>query len=252
MTTAATPELTARRPTPDVGPVQRRLMVTWQDPETRSYHQVGWLTQYVNDSYGYVYLASAQQLRRFHPFVGFRDIEGSYNAPHLFPFFSQRLLSSHRPDLPGLLSALAMNKTDLDSGPIEFLARSGGHRGGDTVELLPEPVSDRDGGTCWMFMVHGVRHVPGAEEIIDRLRPGDSLDVEAEPHNPVNPEALLVTSDGHRLGWVPDPLLDYLRRITDPKLTVVRANSADLGHHLRLLVRVAGRVDAAGYALATS
>jgi hypothetical protein len=56
----------------------------------------------------------------------------------------------------------------------------------------------------------------------------------------------LVTREGRRLGWVPDPLLHHLRSIDRPQLTVVRANPVDLGHHLRLLVKVTGHVDYSG------
>lgn len=246
MTAQATIELAAQQLASPAGLVLRRLMVTWQDPDTRRYHQVGWMTRHANGSYEYVYLPSAEQLPRFNPFVGFRDLGQTYHSSRLFPFFAQRLLSPHRPDLPRLLSALALDG-DGAVEPAEFLARSGGRRGGDTVELLPEPLVKGDGSTCWMFLVHGVRHIAGAGEVIDQLRTGDALDVQPQPDNPVNPEALLVNRKGDRLGWVPDPLLPYLRRIINPGLEVVRANPADLGHHLRLLVKVAGQVkDGAG------
>lgn len=240
MTALARPELaTSRRPLA-ADTVRWRLMVTWQDPETRRYHQVGWLTQYSDGSYEYAYLPAARRLQRFHPFLGFRDFGQTYRSAHLFPFFAQRLLSPHRSDLPRLLSALGLE--DGAAEPSQFLARSGGRRGGDTVELLPEPLIQDDGSTCCVFLVHGVRHVPGASTAIDRLHPGDVLELQAQPENQVNPRAVLVTRDGQALGWVPDPLLDYVRQIRNPQLVVVRANPADLGHHLRLLVKVSGRV----------
>src|SRR6478609_8774100 len=92
MTAVAAPELAVPREESAAGLVGRRLMVTWQDPETLTYHQVGWLTQYDDGSYGYAYLPSAQRLLRFHPFVGFREFDRSYYSSHLFPFFAQRLL----------------------------------------------------------------------------------------------------------------------------------------------------------------
>jgi hypothetical protein len=117
-----------------------------------------------------------------------------------------------------------------------------GSRSSDSPDAVV-PLIEKDGSTCWLFLVHGVRHVHGAGEVIDQLVPGDALEMVAEPDNPVNPEALLVTRDGQRLGWVPDPLLRHLRSIAKPQLTVVRANPADLGHHLRLLVKVTGHVE---------
>ena len=231
--------------TPSAGAVvRRRLKVTWQDPKNRRYHQVGWLIQYADGSYGYEYLPTARSLQRFHPFLGFRDLERTYRSGQLFPFFAQRLLSPHRSDLPRLLSALAFDVAEPVE-PVEFLARSGGRRGGDTVELLPEPVTEADGSTCWLFLVHGLRHLQGAGQVIDDLQPGDILGIQPQPDNPVNPRAMLVTRHGQALGWVPDPLLGDLRDISDPHLEVVRANSAALGHHLRLLVKVSGHVSLA-------
>ena len=48
-----------------------------------------------------------------------------------------------------------------------------------------------------------------------------------------------------RLGWAgcPNPLLSYVRAVMsspDARLTVVRANLRELGHHMRLLVRIEG------------
>ena len=128
MTAVATPELWAPGEESAAGLVRRRLMVTWQDPETRTYHQVGWLTEFEDGSFGYVYVPDVHGLARFHPFVGFREFDRAYYSAHLFPFFAQRLLSPLRPDLPRLLSALALDDSDA-VGPFEFLARSGGRRG---------------------------------------------------------------------------------------------------------------------------
>lgn len=60
------------------------------------------------------------------------------------------------------------------------------------------------------------------------------------------PLAAMLTRHGRPLGWVPDSLLRHLRSIDHPQLTVVRPNAANLGHHLRLLVTVAGHVDHSG------
>jgi hypothetical protein len=57
---------------------------------------------------------------------------------------------------------------------MEFLDRSGGRRGGDTIELLAEPTTTVDGTSSCTFLVHGVRYNSEAEATIDSLRQGIS------------------------------------------------------------------------------
>jgi len=83
----------------------------------------------------------------------------------------------------------------------------------------------------------------GAQDRIGRLRTGEILRLVPDPQNSVQPRALLVTDcDELALGYVPDPLLDMIGRITDLTVSVVRANGPDVGFHQRLLVRVSGVV----------
>ena len=222
------------------GEAVSRLLVTWQHPIDRGHAAVGLLTC-SERGYTFVYLRGAATTPGFRPFLGFPDLDHPYTSPHLFPIFDERVLGPSRPDRPGLLDALALGS---DAGPMEFLARSGGHRHGDTIELLPLP--SIVGGTASVtFLVHGIQHQDGAHLRIDSLQRGDELALVAEPENLADPMALLVTSDGQPLGWVPHPLLDFvhvLRRVGAPRVTVVRANGRQFGNNLRLLVRLEGAV----------
>lgn len=128
---------------------------------------------------------------------------------------------------------------------MEFLARSGGRRAGDTIELLQTPTISDNGHTSCVFLVHGIRYSDGASDAIEHLSTGQELQLVSEPENPADPRAVLVTDDGTRLGWVPSPLLDYVQAVMasgHAQLTVVRANSPEVGHHMRLLVRLEGSV----------
>lgn len=218
---------------------KRRLMVNWQDPKTHSYHQVGWLSR-TPSGYEFSYLPNAKELDGFHPFLGFSSLSETYRSPHLFPLFSERLLAPDRPDLPQILKLLALESDE----PLEFLARSGGRRHGDTIELMAEPQTSPDGAARCVFLVHGVRYVKDAGDLINTLRTGDRLGLRPDPHNSVNPRALLVTTDGQPLGWVPDPILDFVHQMQAPSVTVVRANPPTFGHHLRLLVEIEGHPEA--------
>ena len=55
---------------------------------------------------------------------------------------------------------------------------------------------------------------------------------------------MLVRQSGDRLGYVPDPLLDYVHRITERpfELVVDRVNPIEAGMHMRLLVRLTGEL----------
>ncbi|WP_415100941.1 HIRAN domain-containing protein [Nocardioides sp.] len=128
---------------------------------------------------------------------------------------------------------------------MEFLARSGGRRAGDTIELLQTPNLTDDGHTECVFLVHGIRYNEGASDEIEHLSTGQELRLLTEPENPADPRAVLVTTDDTRLGWVPSPLLDYVHTVMgagECRLTVVRANPPEVGHHMRLLVRLEGCV----------
>jgi hypothetical protein len=223
-----------------------RLLVTWQDPTTRTYRPVGILERTAH-GYEFAYLRSAASIEGFRPFLGFRRFEHRYRSTTLFPLFAGRVMDPSRPDRPAWLNALALDET---ATPMEVLAHSGGHRPGDTIELLPLPSAALDGRTACTFLVHGVRHQPGAPERIARLSEGERLSLREDSSNPVNSQALLVIADNDQepLGWVPDPLVQYVHEVRsnpEHELTVVRANPPDVGPHLQLLVQLRGRVSPA-------
>lgn len=207
-----------------------RLLVTRQDPKTRRYEPLGELTHH-DGKYVFTYYDDAPA-----------ELPGlprgrKHVSEMLFPVFGERVMSSHRRD-----HHRAMEQLDLgpDAEPFEVLAVSGGHRTGDTYELTPLP---EPGAVDLPFLVHGVRYLTDVErDCLDRLTPGQSLRLEPEESNPANPRALLVASDGTRLGYVPDPLLEIVRRVMggDHVLEVVRVNPPDAGLHQRLLVRLSG------------
>jgi len=222
-------------------PTSIQLLVTWRNPQTRRYHAVGLLWR-TRDAYHFRYLDSAGKLDGFRPFLGFSSLGREYVAPHLFAIFAERVLDEARPDRLSLFDALDLG---ADAEPMEFLARSGGRRAGDTIELLQTPAISDSGHTSCVFLVHGIRYSDGASDAIEHLSTGQELRLLSEPENPADPGAILVTDDGIRLGWVPSPLLDYVHAVMDAgqsRLTVVRANSPEVGHHMRLLVRLEGSV----------
>lgn len=227
---------------PAVGTGARRLLVTRQDPVGRTYHEVGILTQEEGGGYAFDYVPRAQRPAGFAPLPGLPDDQGTSRSETLFAAFSQRLMSPRRPDYAESMEALGL--ADVVA-PIEILARSGGRRAGDLLELVEIPPVGPRGEVELTFLVHGVRYRgEEAADLIDHLGPGDELGLAREPDNVHDPQAIVVLSDGTPLGYVPMPLCETFHDVMtgEYSLRVDRANRRELGFHLRLLVTLRGRV----------
>ncbi|WP_068399578.1 HIRAN domain-containing protein [Kribbia dieselivorans] len=212
-----------------------RLLVSRQDPITRRYQRVGELWR-EDGGYGFSYDVGVQ-----HALPGLR-LGQQHHSSHLFPIFAERVMSPQRSDYPVAMDQLGLPP---DASPFEVLAVSGGRRTGDTYEVTPLPVP---GDVTLPFLVHGIRHLTEAERArVDGLEAGQRLQLRPEPTNPVNSRALLVSDDGVRLGWVPDPLVEDIHRIMSGahELRVERLNPNEAGFHLRLLVVLTGRLEPA-------
>jgi hypothetical protein len=226
-----------------------RLIVTRRGVDDGVYRAIGYLDRTTDGveppAYEFSYLARVAADPTFVPIVGFRDVERHYRSERLFPSFADRVMSAKRPDRPQYLEGLDL---DIDADAWEILTASGGHREGDPIELISLPRFDRTAGETWgHFLAHGVRHRgPEASDRISGLPAGHRLNLEADPANPVNPRAVRIVDGGIHLGFVPDPLLDYVHSVIKGgayDLTVVRANPAETHPHLRLLLRFAGQCD---------
>lgn len=238
-------------------PVRRRLVVTWQHPITRSISPVA-LLEFDGHAYTFHYIRNALVVADFRPFLGFAALDRRYVSDRLFPLFAQRAMTPRRPDFTRWVTQLGL---DEDATPWEQIARSGGRRHGDTIQLFPVPVVANGRIDC-DFLVHGMRHIARGpiqvgdrsihvspaqlEERLSTLQPGDELALCNEPLNPKNPRAILTTTtDEIPLGWAPDLLVDEIHRIQAGSPAVVTArsvNGPEAGWHLRLLVHLSAAV----------
>lgn len=209
----------------------KRLLVTRQDPASRHYARIGELQ--LTDAGGYLFVYDDGATR---PLPGL-PLGREHRSDDLFSIFAERVMHPHRPDYAQTLEHLGL---PIDAVPFEVLAVSGGRRTGDAYELTPIP---ERGEVELPFLVHGIRHLSDDERArVDALRPGDQLELRCDSDNEFNDRALLVTREGSRLGFVPDPLVEYVHQIItgDHQLTVERVNSASAGFHMRLLVTLRG------------
>ncbi len=75
----------------------------------------------------------------------------------LFPLFSNRLLPKSRPEYRDYLKWLGLDENKTDE--MEMLARSGGQRATDTLEIVPCPEPSANNSYEVYFFSHGLRHL---------------------------------------------------------------------------------------------
>ncbi|MNI84256.1 hypothetical protein D3C73_1411450 [compost metagenome] len=80
-----------------------------------------------------------------------------------------------------------------------------------------------------------LRHVDTA------VSKGQELDTVQEPENHNDPRAVGLWSSGHKIGFVPAPVLDYIDMMQAPgrfSARVIRKNPKSDGAHLRVIVEL--------------
>lgn len=181
------------------------LFLAWQDPNSRSWFPIGRLT-FDGARYKFVYTQGVKEAEKtcsFVPLSSFPQLEQVYLSTHLFPVFSNRLMSRSRPDYSNFLQWLNISETEVD--PLAILARSGGKRETDSLTVFPCPEPDAAGKYQLHFFAHALRHLPeSAIERINRLQPGEKLWLAHEFQNPFDSQALTLHTENHYLvGYCP-------------------------------------------------
>jgi hypothetical protein len=232
---------------PDADRAVRRFAVAWRNRPLRLIAPVAVL-DHTAASYRFQYLEGVHRdVEGFRPFIGFPDLERVYESSRLWPFFDLRVMDRKRPDFAEYVRQLGLPP---DASRLDILSRSGGEQKGDSVLLVEAPAVTDDGATESIFLVRGSRYAgPEAQTstAVDPLRPGSELSIVDDTANEANAEALLLTTvEGVPVGWVPDLLIDYARQVraAGGHATVIQNNGRGAPWHMRLLVRVAGRVPA--------
>jgi hypothetical protein len=218
------------------------IFITWQDPDDRRWYPVGKLERQGTD-YVFVYTKGAQQSRLFKPFGSLTDLRSRYRSRELFPLFANRLMKSGRREFDDWMRWLDFEGKSPDA--IELLARSGGERLTDSLQLYPCPVKTRDGNYETSFFCHGLRYMHSrAIEDVSKLQPGDQLYPMADFFNRAdsNAVALRTESPVMMIGFCPRYLAEDVKKLaTEAKatfaLTVQRVN-ADAPVQFRVLCRI--------------
>ncbi len=167
-----------------------------------------------------------------------------YESSELFPIFTNRLLSTSRPDYAEFLRRLGLNPDNAD--PLTILGVSEGRRATDNFEVFLKPVPDEQGMYRVSFFARGLRHVEGSEDEVSGLQPGDRLDLKPEPDNDYDDQALIViTVNDRKVGYVPRYLCRDVRLFLekcpdDVRLEVAQVNPPPAPAQQRLLCTFVG------------
>lgn len=223
---------------------ERSLFVSWRDPGSGSIHPIGRLVRRVSpggERYSFAYLKLAETLDGFVPLPGLPDLSRRYDSEWLFPTFANRMMPRSRPDYDLLASRVDLGG---DADPFEVLARTGGRRATDRIEVFAAPEQTEPGVGTVLFFARGLRHVEGALEAVAELAEGDALELTDDLSNRHNQLAVVLrVPDGLQLGWVPDYLVDHVHDLrelngSDPVVVVEHVNDATAAPHMRLLCRL--------------
>lgn len=221
----------------------KTLFVTWQDPETRRWIPVGRLT-YENGTYEFAYTRGAKASQNFVPFGRMVDLNSVYSSTELFPLFANRILSRTRPEYSEYLSWLGLDESKASE--LEVLARSGGQRATDTLEIIPCPEPTPDNSYVVRFFSHGLRYLAEKDQQrVGSLRPGDRLWLMRDVQNRIDAMALLMRTDDpiSVVGYVPryysGEFSTLMEKVGQERVRVsVEQVNADAPSNFRLLCKL--------------
>lgn len=181
----------------------KALFVAYQDPESRDWTPVGRLTREAG-SYNFVYTKGAAQFPTFVPFGRMHDLHSRYVSEQIFPLFSNRLLPKSRPEYSEYLNWLGLTPDSHDN--LEELARTGGLRATDTLELIPCPEPTSSNQYEVFFFCRGLSHFPPeAQTRASSLALGERLFLMKDIQNQSDIFALMLRTDAPvtTVGYVP-------------------------------------------------
>ncbi|MEX2300956.1 MAG: hypothetical protein WD733_08475 [Bryobacterales bacterium] len=231
----------------------KTLFLAWQNSETRRWFPIGQLTcEPESRRFLFRYLRgveTAMQEGGFEPLPSFRELDPVYESEELFPLFANRVLSQSRPDYKEFLSWMSL-PSDQDIDPIELLARSGGQKVTDSLEVFAMPEERGMDQYSVHFFVHGLRHMaPDSLKRADRLKPGERLLPMHDFQNPSDSQALMLRTaetepgDVHNVGYCPrylfvDTFSQMVKEKGLPEILVEKLNAAPAPIRFRILCRV--------------
>lgn len=220
----------------------KALFVAYQDSVSRTWTPVARLT-HDGQLYHFAYTQGAKSLPNFVPFGRMNELDAEYVSEQIFPLFANRLLPKSRPEYQDYLSWLGLSGVGHDA--LEELARTGGLRATDSLELIPCPEPTSSNQYEVYFFCRGLRHLPTESQTRSlSLNKGEKLFLMQDIQNGSDEMALLLRTDDPVtvVGYVPryySAEFSSLIKLTGadaPKVTVEKVN-ADAPVQYRVLCK---------------
>ncbi|CAM3422225.1 hypothetical protein OCAE111667_09170 [Occultella aeris] len=227
------------------------LLVLWQHPTSREICPIGRL-EHVRDEFQFAYTVAAGEIEGFRPLPGLPDLERQYRSGELPLVLGQRILVRARPDYDEYVRSLGLDPEFAT--PWEQIVRSGGHREGDTLQVMELP-RVREGRAQATFFGNAVRWIARNELRVDgvprrvsveeqeralhSLTEGDPLSVRRDEGNAFDADACLLLAGETPVARVPRVLASAFKELLgagDVTVRVVRLGDANGPPHLRLTV----------------
>ncbi len=198
----------------------KALFIAWQDEKTRRWQPVGRLTR-ENGLYQFVYTRGAEEMPNFRPFGRMQDLRKVYRSEELFPIFKNRVLAKNRPEYKDYLQWLGLSEARYDE--LEELARTGGLRATDSLEIFPCPEPTEGKNYEVYFFTRGLRHLHKENLLRSRkLKEGEQLYLMQDLQNPHDDMALLMRTGD------PITLVGYAPRYYSAEFTsLIKENGPD-------------------------
>jgi hypothetical protein len=204
----------------------KSLYVIWQEPQTKSWLPVGKLTYHSDKQvYQFTYTKGAEKSPYFMPFGRMKNLHKRYFSIELFPLFANRLLCQSRPEYSAYLQWLNVSEKEQNN-PLFLLARSGGRRATDSLEVFPYLERNIDGNYEFYFFSRELRRLPKESlEKINILRPGEQLVANFQNKYDI---CTITLQTGDLVGYCPPYLAKNFwsprEKINWNQLTVVKVN----------------------------
>lgn len=222
----------------------KELGLSWQNSKTREWFPVARISK-IKENYFFRYTHGALRAKEsgFQGLAGFVDFNKTYESDTVFPVFQNRIMNKSRRDRDDFLSWIGLNEGNYSQ--FEELARTGGIKATDNLQLYPIPSKTSNDRYVVQFFVHGVSHLPdNYKDRTNKLSKGERLYLCADLQNEQDSNALLLrTSDPVELvGYVPKFFAEDFKILFNSSqddffLHVVKLN-LDAPEQLRLLCEI--------------
>ena len=194
----------------------KSLFLAIQDYESRRWSPVARVTK-LDGTFRLVYTKGAMDIPGFSGFGRMQPLEAEFESDEIFPILKNRTLPRSRPEFASYFSWLGLSLDEHDQ--LDELARSGGLRATDPIELIPAPERSEDGNFEAFFFVRGVGHIPG--QGLENLVAGERLFVMKDFQNEKDSSALLLRTND------PISLVGYAPRYYSPDLGRLAASCVE-------------------------